>query len=157
MVSTILSNKRTFGGVVLILLGIFILLTKMIQMTGTAPMNEKLLLISGFGESIPDQPQHEVTLSYSGTIENHTHQSLTIQSVEPILSVEAANLQIHPEKQILIYDRVLKKRESLHVNGEFLLDTSQLTEEEMNKILPGVIAYKITYNQDQEVVLNTVP
>ncbi|MEF3354802.1 hypothetical protein PV403_16725 [Paenibacillus sp. GYB006] len=155
--STMLSNKRTFGGVVLMLLGILILLSKMIQITGADHVNDKLLLISGFGESIPDQPQREVTLSYSGTVENHANQSLTIHSIEPILSVDASNLLIHPEKQILIYDRVLKKKESLHVNGEFLLDTSQLTEEEMSKLLPGVIAYKITYNQDHEIVLNTVP
>ena len=152
---TMLSNKRTLGGIVLMIVGILILLTKMIETTGADHVNDKLLFISGFGESIPNQPQREVTLSYSGTVENHANQSLTIHSVEPILSIEAANLLIHPEKQILIYDRALKKKESLRVNGEFLLDTSQLTEEEMNELLPGVMAYKIIYNNDHEVVLST--
>lgn len=152
-----LSNKRTLGGIVLIVIGVLILLTKMLEITGAGHVNDKMLLISGFGESISNQPQREVVLSYSGTVENHAKQSLTIHSVEPILSVEAANLLIHPEKQILIYDRVLKKKDILQVNGEFLLDTSELTEEAMNELLPGVIAYKITYNNDHEVVLNTRP
>lgn len=149
-----LSNKRTLGGVVLIVVGVFILLTKIIQITGADHVNDKLLLVRGLGESIQSLPQREVTLSYSGAVENHANQSLRIHSVEPILSVEASNLLIHPEKQIIIYDRVLKKKESLQVNGKFSLDTSQLTEEEMSKLLPGVIAYKITYNNDHEVVLN---
>ncbi|WP_454191949.1 hypothetical protein [Paenibacillus sp. Marseille-Q7038] len=149
-----LSNKRTLGGIVLIVVGVLILLTKTIQVTGADHVNDKMLLVGGVGESIQSLPQREVTLSYSGTVENHANQSLMIHSVEPILSVEASNLLIHPEKQILIYDRVLKKKENLQVKGEFLLDTSQLTEEEMSKLLPGVIAYKITYNQNHEVMLN---
>lgn len=57
------------------------------------------------------------------------------------------------KQQILIYDRVVKRKESLHVNGEIGLDTSQLTEEEINELLPGVAAYKITYNDGHETVL----
>lgn len=148
-----LSSKRMFVGIAIMVIGIIIFITKMLDITEANHVDNKLLLIGGYGETISVQPQQEVILTYSSEVVNNSKQSLTIHSVEPILSAQVESLLIKSEKQqILIYDRVVKRKESLHVNGEIGLDTSQLTEEEINELLPGVAAYKITYNDGHETV-----
>ncbi|WP_211745254.1 hypothetical protein [Paenibacillus sp. Marseille-Q4541] len=136
-------------------IGVIIIFIKMAGSMGTGDVNKQLLSIGGFGESMNRQPQREVIFSYSSTIENKAKQALSIHSVEPILSAPVEKIMINPERQILIYDRVLKPNGNLDVQGEFVLDTSQMTEEEIAQLLPGVTAYKITYNDGHEVVLQT--
>ncbi|WDH81385.1 hypothetical protein [Paenibacillus urinalis] len=136
-------------GIVLVIAGFMMIVTKLSVEAGA---EEFRIQVSGTGETINGTPQEKVLLYYSGEIINHGTKSFIIRSVEPILSEEAESLLVDPKAQILIYNTKVKPKDTLNIEGSFELDTSTQSEEEITDLLPGIIAYKVTYSDKESEI-----
>lgn len=148
MVSSSIRYSKLMG-IVLVIAGFLMILFKLLDDAGA---EEFRIQVSGTGETINGTPQENVHLYYSGEIINHGTESFTIRSVEPVLSEQAESLLVEPKAQILIFNTKVKPENQLNIEGSFELNTSTQREEEITALLPGIIAYKVTYSDKESEV-----
>ncbi|BBH22848.1 hypothetical protein Back11_41930 [Paenibacillus baekrokdamisoli] len=143
-------NKRTALGVIFILLGVLILAVKIYNHDGE---EEKLSwYISGSSESVKQIPTDREIVYYSMTIENPTNKSYVVKSVEPIISDAVKNLLLE-QNVIIELTKNLPNNKNVQYDGQFEINTSQLDEEGLKKLIPMIKSYRVIYDNDQEIVL----
>jgi hypothetical protein len=143
--------RSNWIGLLLIFLGIMIFIVKPINGSN----NDKgLFYISGFGASLSQLPGEKETVSYSIEMYNSSNKIHTIQGIEPIIPNEIKHL-IVKDNLMIKARKTLGINKEIKFNGEIVINTSKLKEKEISELLPKLSSFRIVYDQDKEVVLNT--
>ncbi len=138
-------------GLLLLFLGVIILL---IQITADARRSHEpaLFYISGMGEQVSQYPMKEGEYGYSVTLDNPTKRTFHIHSVEPVLSRSGEAIVVGSVKPVT-EGKSVRPGKDIQFQGTIIVSTSKLSEEEIKRLMPVVIAYKIKYNRNEEVIL----
>ncbi|WJH36803.1 hypothetical protein N6H14_14530 [Paenibacillus sp. CC-CFT747] len=107
-------------GILLILLGIVIFMTKVFSNDSNEPA---LFYISGSGESVPKDPSEKGVLGFSVSFDNPTNRSFTIHRVEPVLT-EMGKRIVTGEVKSIPEGKRLKAGKKVEYSGEFEIRTS---------------------------------
>jgi hypothetical protein len=145
-----MTKQKEYLGPFLIFLGILIILIKAWPVN--ADDSPALFYIGGNGESVGRFPVEDGEISYSVTFENPTKRDFIISSVQPTLAETNNDLlvgELNPVEQT----EKLKSGDSVEFSGQFHLNTSGFTEEQIKNMLPIVEAYTVTYNRNEVVIL----
>ncbi|MCM3784179.1 hypothetical protein M3231_14440 [Neobacillus mesonae] len=145
---TLLGDGKRRTGIMLVAAGLLIILIKLIS---TSPDLGLRILVAGTGESINGTPQQKVALYYSAEIANMGSETFMVHSVEPVLEEAKESLLVDENAQKFVYNQELKAGEVLEIEGTFELNTSGLKEEEVTALLPYVTAYKVKYNNIEQI------
>ncbi|MFB5761921.1 hypothetical protein [Paenibacillus medicaginis] len=142
-------KKQKLLGLLLISIGTLILIK---TISGWLEVTPALFYIGGYGEVVGKFPVRDEVVNYQVTFDNPTKRTFIITSVQPILTDQSRDLligKIKPIKQV----KRLKTDDVVEYSGEFHLNTMDLTEEEIQNMIPIVEGYKVVFNSNEEIIL----
>jgi hypothetical protein len=142
-------NLRITLGFIFIMIGIMIFIA-----IPTHKNEDKPFYISGFGAVLSQYPSEKETFSYSITLENPGKKAYKIHSIEPIIPENFKNLILSSDIMTNT-QKALQKGKKIEIKGELLINTSQMTEEEISKLSPMIKSCKIIFDNNKEIILNT--
>lgn len=144
-------DRRTLIGYLCIVIGILVIAA----VPRSHDKDDGLLFyISGYGEQIGQYPNKEEAAYFSLTLENQSNKTYKINTIEPVISDKIKWLLL--DDQIIINEpKILRKKKEIEFKGQFKINTSKLSEEGVNELLPMIKEYKITYDDNKVITLKT--
>ncbi|MFC4777320.1 hypothetical protein ACFO9Q_11050 [Paenibacillus sp. GCM10023252] len=144
-------NRNRYIGVSMIIVGLLILII-VPQLDDTS--TERFFYISGHGEQVGEVPNAQETVYYSITLQNQDNKTYKIKAIEPIIPLEIRKLILDDKVQIN-KRATLKKNGELEFEGQFIMNTAYFSQNEIKALLPMIDLYKIRYDENEEILLNT--
>lgn len=144
---SVLKKPKKYLSFLIIIVGLVMTLTTVFSSQGPT-----LFYIGGYGEVVGQFPVRDGLVDYSVTFDNPTNRSFKIYTIEPILTEKAKSIlldNIVPLEEI----KKLDSEERVEYSGHFRVNTSELTEAEIQKLIPLIKGYKVIFNQHEEIIL----
>lgn len=143
-----LKNKKTIGLILFIIGALLFLLLFLMNKD-----KHELFYISGLGASISTQPSEIEVIEYKLNISTLSKRKFNIQTVEPILTEKFKDILISNAITTSV-EKALSMNNELIVEGRISVNTSTLTEDEINKLLVDLNTFKVKFNRNEEVILS---
>lgn len=112
--------------------------------------------ISGSGEFSTTKALDIASISFGMELSNSGKSKIMIHSIEPVLSADAEIALLDKTRPIFVIEQYLYK-EDIKVKGEINVDVTKLDDDDIGKHMPFIKYYKVTYDDDQTVYLQTAP
>ena len=143
-----LKNKKIVG-LILFLIGLVLLFALIIPKKD----DHQLFYISGLGASISSAPSEMEVLNYNLKFSTLSSKNFKIKSIKPILNEKLENILLSNSINISV-EKTLSKSNELLIEGEMIVDTSTLEEEELNHLLLDLNTFKVAFNNGEEIILS---
>lgn len=114
---------------------------------------KSLFFISSYSEEFGSIYSSQKTVHYSISLKNEDNRKYNIKYIEPIVPSEIKKIVVKHE--VLNKEKVtLNKQSKENIRGQFTVDLTQLSQLEIDKLLPMIEQYKIIYDDNKEVILS---